>query len=89
MTYKDELTQGTSQSHTQVRSCDPLEFGILAKNHSILFCVVGVSQGKCSDLGVPAPYERNIAPMRVYHRRGRLIGESQERVARAICIASE
>ncbi len=39
--------------------------------------------GKCSDLGVPAPYGRNIAPMRVYHRRGCLIGESQERVARA------
>ena len=38
---------------------------------------------KCSDLGVPAPYGRNIAPTRVYHRRGRLIGESQERVARA------
>ena len=36
-----------------------------------------------SDLGIPAPYGRNIAPMRVYHRRGRLIGESQERVARA------
>ena len=39
-----------------------------------------------SDLGVPAPYgrpPRRIAPMRVYHRRGRLIGESQERVARA------
>ncbi len=41
-------------------------------------------QRKCSDLGVPAPYVRNSAPMRVYHRRGRLIGESQERVARAI-----
>ena len=40
--------------------------------------------GKCSDLGVPAPYGRNIAPMRVNHRRGHLIGESQERVARAI-----
>ena len=38
---------------------------------------------KCSDLGVPAPYGRNIAPTRVYHRLGRLIGESQERVARA------
>ena len=38
---------------------------------------------KCSDLGVPAPYGHNIAPMRVYHRRGRLIGESPERVARA------
>ena len=38
---------------------------------------------KCSDLGVPAPYGHNIAPMRVYHRQGRLIGESQERVARA------
>ena len=35
---------------------------------------------KCSDLGVPAPYGRNIAPTRVYHRLGRLIGESQERV---------
>ena len=42
--------------------------------------------GKCSDLGVPAPYgrpPRRIAPTRVYHRLGRLIGESQERVARA------
>ena len=38
---------------------------------------------KCSDLGVSAPYGRNIAPMRVYHRRGRLFGESQNRVARA------
>ena len=28
---------------------------------------------KCSDLGVPAPYGRNIAPMSVYLRRGRLI----------------
>ena len=39
--------------------------------------------GKCSDLGVPAPCGRNVAPMRVYHRRGHLIGESQERVASA------
>ena len=38
---------------------------------------------KCSDSGVPAPYGRNIAPMRVYHRRGSPIGESQERVAMA------
>ena len=38
---------------------------------------------KCSDLGVPAPYGRNSAPTSVYHRRGRLVGESQERVARA------
>ena len=40
-------------------------------------------QGKCPDLGVPAPYGHNIPPMRVCHRRGGLIEESQERVARA------
>ena len=38
---------------------------------------------KCSDLGVPAPYGCNIAPISVYLRRGCMIGESQERVARA------
>ena len=32
--------------------------------------------GKCSDLGIPALYGGNIAPKRVYHRRGCLIGES-------------
>ena len=54
----------------------------LCRDNSLLF---GKSiDGKCSDLGVSAPYGRNIAPMRVYHRRGRLIGESQKRVARAI-----
>ncbi len=40
-------------------------------------------RGNCSDSGVPAPYGLNITPIRVYHRRGRLIGESQERVASA------
>ena len=44
---------------------------------------LNLPDGNCSDLGVPAPYGRNIAPMRIYHRRGRLIGESQEKVARA------
>ena len=42
-----------------------------------------LSISRCSELGIPAPYGRNIAPMRIYHRRGRLIGEGQERVARA------
>ncbi len=32
--------------------------------------------GKCSDLGIPALDGANIAPKRVYHRRGCLIGES-------------
>ena len=41
------------------------------------------SIGKCSDVGEPAPYGGRVAPMTVYRRRGRLIGESQERVARA------
>ena len=44
---------------------------------------IDLCRRKCSDLGVPAPYGRNIAPMRVHPRRGCLIGESQERVARA------
>ncbi len=43
-----------------------------------------LSISRRSELRIPAPYGRNIAPMRIYHRRGRLIGESQERVARAI-----
>ena len=45
-----------------------------------------LSISRCSELGIPAPYgrpPRRIAPMRIYHRRGRLIGEGQERVARA------
>ena len=36
-----------------------------------------------SALGVPAPYGRNIAPNRACYLRGRLIGECQERVAKA------
>ena len=55
------------------------------KDNTRRLLVVAYSNScKCSDLGVPAPYGRNIAPTSVYHRRGRLIGESQERVARAI-----
>ena len=45
-----------------------------------------LSISRRSELRIPAPYgrpPRRIAPMRIYHRRGRLIGESQERVARA------
>ena len=45
---------------------------------------LNLPDGKCSDLGVPALQGLNIAPMRVCHRRGRLIGENQERVPRAI-----
>ena len=43
----------------------------------------GLRECKCSDLGVPAPCGRNIVPMRVYHRRGPLIDESQVGVATA------
>ncbi len=52
-------------------------------NFSTSSCVGGTRFARrCSHLGVPAPYGHNIAPMRVYQRRGRLIGESQERVAK-------
>ena len=44
---------------------------------------LNLPDGNCSDLGVPAPYGRNIAPMSVYLRRGGLIGDGQKRVARA------
>ena len=43
---------------------------------------IGRRECKCSDLGVPAPCGHNIVPMRVYHRRGPLIDESQVGVAR-------
>ena len=57
----------------------------ICKTNTPRTCVDGsdLGRGKCSDLGVPAPYGHNSAPMRIYHRQGRLIGESQERVARA------
>ncbi len=44
---------------------------------------LNLPDGNCSDLGVPAPYGRNIAPMSVYLRRGGLIDDGQKRVARA------
>ena len=44
---------------------------------------LNLPDGKCSDLGVPALQGLKFAPMIVCHRRGRLIGENQERVARA------
>ena len=44
---------------------------------------LNLPDGNCSDLRVPAPYGRNIAPMSVYLRRGGLIGDGQKRVARA------
>ena len=44
---------------------------------------LNLPDGNCSDLGVPATYGRNIAPMSVYLRRGGLIGDGQKRVARA------
>ena len=54
------------------------------KDNTRRLLVVAYSNScKCSDLGVSAPYGRNIAPTSVYHRRGRLVGESEERVARA------
>ena len=50
---------------------------------------LNLPDGKCSDLGVPALQGLNIAPMRVYDRRGRLIGENQERVARATSLPGD
>ena len=44
-------------------------------------------EGKCSDLGVPAPCgrpPRRIASLKVHLRRGGLSAKGQKRVARAI-----
>ena len=63
----------------------------VCKTNTPRTCVDGtdLGRGKCSDLGVPAPYGHNSAPMRVSHRQGRLIGESQERVARALPLTGD